>query len=48
MYMEPKKARSKTVIFVVVIAILVAGLVSYYIAAIRSADNTQVQTDRTR
>ena len=48
MYMEPKKPRSKTLLFAIVIAILVVGLVSYYVAAVRSADNTQVQTDRTR
>jgi hypothetical protein len=37
--MEPKKPRSKTLVFVTVVVIVLLGFALYYVAAIRNSDN---------
>jgi preprotein translocase subunit YajC len=44
--MKPRRPRSKTAIFIIVILLLVVGFVVFYVAAIRNSDNrpTSVET----
>lgn len=44
--MEPKKPRSKTLVFITVLTIVLIAFASYYVVAIMNSDNrpTEVET----
>src|SRR5690349_8877664 len=45
-YMEPKKPRSKTLLFAVLVMIIVLMVGFYYVAAIRNSDNRPAETEQ--